>query len=248
MKKDLIITIFGSTGDLTARKLLPAVASLYNSGSITKNLMVIAVGRRNYDTRQYLEQMNKVTKRGLDIDLLMNFVTYYQMEITKKEEYANLKNLIDDNSDLNTKHLYYLAIAPTLFSDVASSISESGLVQKHSNNQTIIFEKPFGNDLESAKQINKKLWQYFSEEQIYRIDHYLGKEMIQNIMTMRFANRIFEEVWNKRVIKNIKIVAKEVDGILNRASYYNESGAVKDMLQSHLLEVLALVAMDTPKS
>jgi glucose-6-phosphate 1-dehydrogenase len=248
IKKDIIITIFGATGDLTARKLLPAIASLYNQKELSENIMVIAVGRKDYDTKTYLQKAEDIMQSSLPISQLNKFVIYQKINILKLADYAILRNLIEKNSSEKTKKLFYLAIGPDLIIDIARNINYSGLVQKNNNSQAIIFEKPFGDSLKSAKALNKMLWQYFDEEQIFRIDHYLGKEMIQNILTIRFSNRIFEEVWSKKTIKSITIMAKEKNGILNRANYYDKSGAVKDMLQSHLLQILSLLAIKSPKS
>ena len=246
--KDIIFVIFGSTGDLTSRKLLPAISRLYQQEQISKNIKVVAVGRRDYDTNQYLDYVVGTDNNKLDKKLLSEFVDYYQMQITDKDDYTGLKSYINKYADKDTKQLYYLAIAPQFFDDVAKYLSEVSLIEKGDMNHSLVFEKPFGHDLSSAKKINQMLWNYFDEKQIYRIDHYLGKEMIQNILMVRFANRIFEEVWHNRTIKNIKIIVKETDGILGRAGYYDDSGALKDMVQSHLLQMLSMVAMDTPLS
>lgn len=248
MKKDIIITIFGSTGDLTARKLLPAISKLYQSKSISQNMLVIALGRRPYDTNSYLNAMQSLTKEPLNLDVLSKIVHYYPIQITSYEEYKNLSEFISGYKTTYTKELYYLAIGPDILAEVASHISKSGLIQQNNLNQVLVFEKPFGHDLDSARAINRMLWKYFDESQIYRIDHYLGKEMIQNLMTVRFANRIFEESWDNQSIESVKIVVKEKEGILNRAGYYDKSGALKDMVQSHLLQILSLIAMDIPKA
>ncbi len=246
--KKLIFTIFGSTGDLTSRKLLPAIAKLYKDQRIPKETQVICLGRKKVSTDEYLKYMNDESSKKLDLKTLNEIVIYHEMQITDENEYLGLKKIIDKNSSKDTKHLYYLAIGPELFFDVAKNINQYDLIKKKNMNQSIIFEKPFGHDLESAKKINQKLWSYFDESQIFRIDHYLGKEMIQNIMMVRFANRIFEDIWYNRTIKNVKIIVKETDGILNRGGYYDQSGALKDMVQSHLLQMLSLVAMEVPVS
>lgn len=246
MKKDVIISIFGSTGDLTARKLLPALTKLYQSKAISSNVMVVCLGRRPYNTDTYLEAMQNLTKEPLKISVLKKFVVYKEMQITEKSHYNDLKSFIFEHSTNNTKHIYYLAIGPEILATVAKNISESNLISYGNLNHAIVFEKPFGHNLQSAIEINQMLWQYFDERQIYRIDHYLGKEMIQNIMTVRFANRIFDDIWDNKSIQSVKIFVKEEEGILNRAGYYDTSGALKDMVQSHLLQILSLIAMDPP--
>ncbi|MDO9629790.1 MAG: glucose-6-phosphate dehydrogenase, partial [Acholeplasmataceae bacterium] len=246
--KDLIITIFGATGDLTSRKLLPALAKLYKRKKITEKMMIVALGRRAYNTQSYLEYMQESATTKLDLKTLEKIVLYHQIEITNLNEYKDLVEKIKSEKHEHTRELFYLAIGPELFPIVSKNINESKLVSMGDVNQSIIFEKPFGHDLNSAKEINEMLWNYFDEKQIYRIDHYLGKEMIQNIMMVRFANRIFEEIWHNRSIKSVKIIAKETDGILGRAGYYDHSGALKDMVQSHLLQMLSMIAMEVPMS
>lgn len=246
--KQLIITIFGATGDLTSRKLLPAISRLYTEHQIPEETLIIALGRRPYTTQDYVYEMYEASKQTLDVVTLEKITHYHQIEITHGHEYQDLVSLIHSHKNPDTKELYYLAIGPDLFPEVAYHINQSGLVKQGNILQSIVFEKPFGHDLASAKAINGMLWQYFDEKQIYRIDHYLGKEMIQNIMMVRFANRIFEEIWHNRSIKSVKIIAKETDGILGRAGYYDHSGALKDMVQSHLLQMLSLIAMEVPMS
>ena len=246
--KDLIVTIFGATGDLTSRKLLPALQRLYTQKQISEKTLIVALGRKDYDTTSYLAYMQQMSSQTLDLDLLKQLVVYHQMDITDENQYESLTTRIASYKNAETRELFYLAIAPELFPSVSKSINQSKLVIQGNEHQSIVFEKPFGHDLESAKEINQMLWRYFEEKQIYRIDHYLGKEMIQNIMMVRFANRIFEEIWHNRSIKNVKIIAKESDGILGRAGYYDKSGALKDMVQSHLFQMLSLIAMEVPMS
>jgi glucose-6-phosphate 1-dehydrogenase len=144
--------------------------------------------------------------------------------------------------------MFYLAVPPQLFPVIASGISRSGLIKKGNENERIVFEKPFGEDLLTAKKINEELWNYFEEKQIYRIDHYLGKEMIQNILIVRFANIVFEQAWDNLTIDSIIILAKETEGVLRRGNYYDKVGALKDMVQSHLMQMVALITMEKPKS
>lgn len=246
-KKDLIIVIFGSTGDLTYRKLIPAIEKLNNEDLITKNFQLLAIGRRDFNNEDYYKHVLE-SNPNLKLDNISKYTNYYKMQITDNNDYSGLKKYLDNISHDKTRIIYYLAVAPDFFIPIANNISENKLLEKGNLNHSLIFEKPFGSDLESAKMINRKLWKIVEEKQIYRIDHYLAKEMIQNIMIVRFANKIFEDVWNNKSIKSIRIYAKELVGILGRASFYDNSGALKDMVQSHLLQVLSLVAMDPPKS
>ncbi|WP_025725191.1 glucose-6-phosphate dehydrogenase [Acholeplasma granularum] len=247
MKKDLIITIFGSTGDLTARKLLPAITALYESKNITNNVQIIALGRRDFTTEEYLTYIQKLTKKPLKLNVLRNILTYYKIQITELDDYINFQKYISNLTNPQTKQIYYMAIGPEILKNVAKNVSQSKLIEHQNPNHVLVFEKPFGHDLESAMKVNEMLWSYFDEQQIFRIDHYLGKEMIQNLMTVRFANRIFEDTWDSKSISKVKIHVKEQEGILTRAGYYDTSGALKDMVQSHLLQILSLVAMDAPK-
>ncbi|HKL61639.1 MAG TPA: glucose-6-phosphate dehydrogenase [Acholeplasma sp.] len=248
MKKDLIITIFGSTGDLTARKLLPAITKLMNDKLQLASTLVIAVGRKDHDVDSYIESVKKIYSDNKGLDALKDVILYHHLDINTNKDYQTLSELIKKHANKNTRKLYYLAVGPDLLEPISQNFSQSGLVKKDDFNSSIVFEKPFGNDLESAKKINELLWQYFDEKQIYRIDHYLGKEMIQNILTVRFANKIFEDSWHNNSIKSIKLIVKETDGILSRGGYYDSSGALKDMIQSHLLQMLALVSMEVPNS
>lgn len=176
MKKDLVITIFGATGDLTARKILPALLSLYDKQQITENVQIIAIGRRELNTDSYIKTVNEVLTDKLDEKKLATMLTYYKLELTDKASYAQLKDYILSISKDNTKQLLYLAIGPNLIAEVSKNIHHSGLVEKDNLNQIIIFEKPFGSNLASAKKINKMLWSYFSEKQIYRLIITLAKK------------------------------------------------------------------------
>lgn len=247
MKKELIIVIFGSTGDLTYRKLIPAIEKLYNDDEITKNFELITVGRRDFTNDDYFSHV-KANNEEVNIDTISKFTNYFKMQITDDNDYKNLKKYIDTISNKQTRIIYYLAVAANFFIPIANNISQQNLLEKGNKNHSVIFEKPFGNDLESAKEINRLLWENIDESQIYRIDHYLAKEMIQNIMIVRFANKILEDVWNNKSIKSIRIYAKEAVGILGRAAFYDTFGALKDMVQSHLLQIASLVLMDPPKS
>lgn len=246
-KKDLIIVIFGSTGDLTYRKLIPAIDKLNNEKEITDNLELIAIGRRDYNNEDYYKHVLD-SNPEIKLESISKYINYFKMQITNDDHYFELKNYVDKISHENTRIIYYLAVAPEFFIQIANNIANSKLLEKGNENHSLLFEKPFGTNLESAKAINRELWQNILENQIYRIDHYLAKEMIQNIMIVRFANKIFEDVWNNKSIKSIRIYAKESVGILGRANFYDKSGALKDMVQSHLLQVLSLVTMDPPKS
>lgn len=240
------ITIFGATGNLMVKKLIPALASLLASGNFDQNTKILAVARKPYSTEDYLTEMKKQVKENIDFDQLSKHLEYISMDVSSLNDFTLLNEHIEKNGKNPTK-VFYLAVAPQLFPQIAKGISEAGLIKKGETTARIVFEKPFGEDLQSAKAINQLLWQYFDESQIYRIDHYLGKEMIQNILVMRFANKIFENNWNHIAIKRVFILAKETEGVMNRGGYYDTVGALKDMVQSHLMQMAALTAMEVPK-
>lgn len=240
-----LFVIFGATGNLTYKKLLPALNRLLTNNSISRNTKIVCIGRRDFDTGAYIEDARGKTKDGIDWDLLGKSLRYYKMDVQVESDYLSLKKCIEENCEMYTSNtIFYLATGPELFPVIARGISEAGLVQKGDSKGKVVFEKPFGEDLASAREYNEIVRKYFDEKQIYRIDHYLGKEMIQNILVVRFANRIFEEVWSKRGIKSVTILAKETEGVMNRGGYYDKSGALRDMVQNHIMQMLSLIAME----
>lgn len=244
MKKALII--FGSTGNLMYKKLLPAIDSLLRQGHMDSNTYIYCMARRDWTLEEYITEAKKQVTNEIDWDRVVPLLKYIKIDIKNVDDYVSFhKQLQQDNIE---EVMVYLALPPHLFPTIASGISESKMIQKGETHKRIVFEKPFGEDLKSASAINKELWQYFDEEQIYRIDHYLGKEMIQNILIVRFANRIFEHSWNNDSIDSVWIIAKETEGVMSRGNYYDSIGALKDMLQSHLLQMASLIAMDRPSS
>ncbi|XMB73014.1 glucose-6-phosphate dehydrogenase [Mycoplasmatota bacterium WC30] len=242
MKK--IITVFGSTGNLMYKKLFPALSSLIKKGHIKNDAKIYCVARIDCTLEDYIEVAKQKVTEYVDWDLIIPFLTYIKMDINNVEDYIKLKQTLDSNGEIDS--MFYLAVPPVLFPIIAKGISESKLIEKQNPQGRIIFEKPFGENLKSAQNINENLWKYFDESQIYRIDHYLGKEMIQNILVVRFANSIFEKTWNKDSIESVSIIAKESEGVMQRGNYYDKIGALKDMVQSHLLQMASLIAMETP--
>jgi len=243
MKKAIII--FGSTGNLMFKKLIPALDKLIHKGLVDDDFRIFAISRRDNTKDDYIEMAKKQVKEHIDWDRFKRYLEYVIFDVNQTNDYVTLKENL--NKDGYNDISVYLAVPPSLFPIISKGVSESKLIEKKDQNKRIVFEKPFGEDLESAKDINRELWKCFNENQIYRIDHYLGKEMIQNILVVRFANIVFEHAWNNQAIRSITILSKESEGVLSRGDYYDKIGALKDMLQSHLLQMAALILMDKPK-
>lgn len=241
------ITLFGGSGDLTYRKLLPAMYNLFVLNKLEDNFKIIAIGRRDYTTDDYIEiarkWMKEYSRKKYEDEIFNKFskkITYFKMDISLEEEYLKLQNFYE--KEKITKYIYYYAVAPSMFLNVTNGLKK----YCSKNNAKVIIEKPFGENLENARELNSKLAEFFGQDEIYHIDHYLGKEMIQNILALRFNNAIFKGIWNKDFIDSIQITASETVGVETRAGYYDKSGAVKDMVQNHLLQVLSIVAMEEP--
>jgi glucose-6-phosphate 1-dehydrogenase len=238
---DNTITIFGATGNLMYKKLMPALVRLVYSEKLSKNVKIRCVGRKVMTNQEYKRLLyeKSESKKG-ELKRLFRQLSYHAVDFADPSTYKQLAP--------ETKGgIYYLAVPPGLFPVIAKSLSLSGLVEKGNGDHRVVFEKPFGEGLESAKQINKELSKYLAEKQIYRIDHYLGKDMIQNVLVLRFTNGFFEHMWNKNFIERVTIVAKESETVMDRGNYYDGIGALKDMVQSHLMQLAALVAMEAPK-
>lgn len=246
----LIITLFGATGDLSLRKLLPALQNIILNEQNYDNITIVAVGRRKFNSEDYLNFVDNSKAFNGDINLLRKHLIYVEVDALKAETYENLSVLFDGLSKHATsvRKIFYLAVSPDLFMPITASLKAKSLIKKGDLNTIIAFEKPFGQTFEDALYINEYLEKVLHKEQIYRVDHYLGKEMIQNIIDLRFSNTFISALWNSKHISEVKIVVSEKDGILNRGAYYDEVGVLNDMVQSHLLQVLALLIMDTPKS
>lgn len=241
MKKDLIITLFGSTGDLAVKKILPAISELLEQKMIN-NLAVIAVGRKDFDTMAYLDFAKKINP-NINIELFKESLAYVNMDIMGLHDFFMLKGMLKDLSDSNTKFIHYFALAPDLIVDVSRNLSDSGLMTKESYNHVAIVEKPFGTNLKTAVKIKKQLWKYFTENQIYRIDHYLGKDIVKQIYSTKFSSTELQDKFEQG-ISEIKVHVFESDGILNRGEYYDKAGAMKDMFQNHVLQMVSLLLIN----
>ena len=261
MKKadNQLLVIFGASGDLTSRKLLPSLFELYVRGLLPDRFCILGAARTAYGDEEFraeqhthiLEaQKGKTYDEGLIDDFLEN-VYYLAFDSTNADEYYKLRERIEflqEKHDLPDKIIYYLATPPVMYEIVPQCLLESGLNKTESPDgfRRIIVEKPFGTSLESARQLNDHLRHIFHEEEIYRIDHYLGKETVQNILVLRFSNGIFEPLWNHNYIDSIEISATETLGVENRGKYYDGAGAMRDMIQNHLMQLMSFIAMESP--
>lgn len=253
-EKRALIMLFGATGDLAHRKLYPAIFNLYKKGSLRKHFALIGTGRHKWTHDKLREIVANSVKSLADNDTqVKNFVShfYYQShDVTNPAHYVVLSKLadkLDKKYQLNGNRIYYIALAPRFFGTVSKNLREQHVLSDNGFNRLII-EKPFGHDYPSAKKLNDSLAATFDKDQIFRIDHYLGKELVQNIYALRFANPLFENVWNHNYIDNVQITLAEGLGVEKRAGYYDGTGALRDMVQNHIMQVLGVIAMEPPKT
>ncbi|MDQ0269356.1 glucose-6-phosphate dehydrogenase [Cytobacillus purgationiresistens] len=251
-KPTALIMIFGATGDLAKRKLFPSLYRLYKRGKLSDRYAIIGVARRELTNDAFQKSVKTSIQAAIkdcdDLDSFVSHFYYHSHDVTDSSSYLSLKTMandLDQHYQLDGNRIFYLAMAPEFFGTIAEHLKSDGLTEV-SGFKRLVIEKPFGHDLESAKELNNQLRQAFSEDEVYRIDHYLGKEMVQNIEVIRFANAIFEPLWNNRYISNIQITSSEVLGVEERGRYYETSGALRDMVQNHMLQMVALLAMEPP--
>ena len=245
------IVLFGGNGDLAMRKLLPALFRLHEFGHIAAEGFIIGASRTELSHNGYLDIVREnlsihLDEGELDVDAWERFsarLRYACVDANEAESFSNLSEIID-SSPINNS-MYYFSTSPSLFGSICSNLNAAALIN---NNSRVVLEKPIGEDLESSKVINDEVARYFQEQQIYRIDHYLGKETVQNLLSVRFANALFEPLWNSNGIDHVQITVSETVGVEGRWSYYNRAGALRDMVQNHLLQLLCLVAMEPPSS
>ncbi|HKJ32416.1 MAG TPA: glucose-6-phosphate dehydrogenase [Balneolales bacterium] len=253
-----VIIIFGAGGDLTWRKIMPALFNLYLDDWLPDEYSIIGLDIKEFSDDQFrdhlLDGINQFSRQGkANPEKWKKFaaqISYTKADFTDQEVYNNLqkkvKNL-EKTWDKDSNRIFYMAIPPKFIQPIAEKIGESDIA-KDPKKSRIVVEKPFGHDLESASELNNKLTRIFDERQIYRIDHYLGKETVQNILALRFANALFEPIWNRNYIDHVQITVGEQVGVEHRGSYYDHAGALRDMIQNHLLQLLCLIAMEPPVS
>ncbi|HEX3472985.1 MAG TPA: glucose-6-phosphate dehydrogenase [Silvibacterium sp.] len=252
-----VVVIFGASGDLTKRKLLPALFHLEQQGLLPKEFAIVGVARRDLKSTFAADMKDGILKYGDGkegdpaIDEFIEKVDYHAMNFDDDRGYTDLKALLDQiDRERGTKgnRLFYLAVAPEYFSDIINHLGAHNMAHPEKSHTRVIIEKPFGHDLESARELNDEVNKVFDEEQIFRIDHYLGKETVQNILVFRFANGIFEPIWNRNFIDHVQITAAESIGIEGRGPFYEKAGALRDVVQNHVMELLSFVAMEPPVS
>ncbi|MDR0742881.1 MAG: glucose-6-phosphate dehydrogenase, partial [Tannerella sp.] len=256
---NFILVIFGASGDLARRKLIPALYNLYRQGFMPDSFKILGVGRTSLSDETFRQKMSEELERFTAPELydkekeslFIEQLCYHRMDTGKEDDYSGLKKRLESLSETivcKADYLYYFAIPPFMYAPVAGSLHHAGLTCQEGGWKRVIVEKPFGYDYASAVKLNHDLLEYFDEDQIYRIDHYLGKETVQNILATRFSNSIFEPLWNRNYVEYIEITSAESLGVGSRAGYYETAGALRDMIQNHLLQLLGIVAMEPPVS
>jgi len=251
------LVIFGASGDLTRRKLIPSLYRLFRNGLLSKNFFVLGTSRSKMNDETFRAEMKEPMSRedAFDAAAWVEFARrlfYIPLDgFNDGASYDRLKAVLyEKNKEFGAmgNRIFYLATPPSVYGVIAGLLGEAGMSDEQEGWARLVIEKPFGHDLQSAVELNEALYRHFKEDQIYRIDHYLGKDTVQNILMLRFANTILEPIWNRRYIDHVQITVAESIGIEKRAGYYEQAGVLRDMFQNHILQVLSLVAMEPPST
>ena len=254
-----VMVIFGATGDLTKRKLIPALLNLAQEGVLSKQFAIIGVAGNDSTTESFRKALTteipKFAPDPIDLkmwDWLVERIYYVRGDFGDPETYKRLRaqmEEVDKAANCGGNHFYYLAVAPRFFAPIVQQLGAAGMTKEENGKWSrVIVEKPFGHDLQSAMQLNSDLKKVLTEKQIYRIDHYLGKETVQNVMVFRFSNNIIEPLWNRHYIDHVQITAAETVGVEHRGGFYETAGALRDMVPNHLFQLLTMTAMEPPIS
>lgn len=255
--KNCLLVIFGASGDLTKRKLIPSLFELFKQDVLPENFRILGSARTNFTDEEFrftieegIREFVKNPENG-DIPKFLEKLNYISFDTKAPEEYSKLKAKVeelDKQYSLDGNYIFYLATPPSAYAPIVECLGREGLQNNSNGFRRLVIEKPFGYDLDSAVQLNKDLHKFFRESQIYRIDHYLGKETVQNLLVTRFSNGIFEPLWNRSYIHHVEVTSAESIGVENRGGYYDNAGALRDMVQNHLLQVMSFAAMEPPSS
>ena len=252
-----ILVIFGASGDLTKRKLLPALFHLEQTGLLPDNFAIVGVARRPLgdefaeDMREGIVNFGSVDASDPKLDQFVKKISYFPLNFDDPASYTGLKAELDRvaaEKGIGGGRLFYLATAPEFFAGIIENLGAQDMAQPEQGKVAVVIEKPFGHDLDSARELNHQVNAVFHENQVFRIDHYLGKETVQNILVFRFANGMFEPVWNRNYIDHVQITAAETLGVEGRGPFYEKAGALRDVVQNHVMELLSFVTMEPPSS
>ncbi len=251
-----VLVLFGASGDLAARKVLPALFGLYVRRLLPESFLIVGVARTPYTESSFREKTGEALNAGTlsgslkaDWESFARHLYYVPVEYGSHDSMRALDERLrelEERYGLLRNRIFYLALPPPLYEEVTESLGRAGMARTEQGPARIIFEKPFGDSLDTARRLTRSIQRYFDEPQIFRIDHYLGKETVQNILMFRFANAIYEPLWNRQYIDHVQITASESIGVEHRAGYYDHAGVIRDMFQNHMLQLLALVAMEPP--